>query len=139
MTNQTYQAVDREMAARHSYDRLMEFMIHAPDSKVTRPTTIMTVLPIVGDVKTVVVRTARNKEHGFTIFLEIADASGLTRIAIPNKAAEAVYRQRQSLTDRSTPESRAKATRQRQREKQRKERAARKAAFAARNGHKFIE
>ena len=132
MTNGMYPTIDHERSVRQSYDVLLDMLLHMPDSKTTKPTTKMTVMPLVGDVRTHVIRTNRSKEYGFVIFVEIADAEGLKRIALPDSVAQAIYRQRQSLTDRSTPESRARAAKQRLREKQRKERETRRAAYAAR-------
>ena len=92
-------------------------------------------MPIIGTTQTYVVQTYRNEDGGFTIFLQMVDAEGRARFIIPPRVAQAIYRQRQSLTDKSTPASRAKARRSKERERKRKERTARKQAYAARNGN----
>lgn len=116
--------------ARSAYDRTLEMFLHEPDTKVSKPATQQVVMPFVGDVRTFVVRTGRSKEYGFALFVEITGPDGNTRIVLPDKACQAIYRQRESLVDRSTPASRARkaATAQRKREKAQK--AARKARRA---------
>lgn len=117
------------------FDRILSQMVGLPDTKITKPSTILDIYPMLHEKNvTFVVQTHRGKESGFTIFIQIVDAQGRHRVVIPPKVAAAMYRQRQSLTDRSTPESRRRDAAKRQREKQRKEREARKAAYAARNG-----
>lgn len=116
---------------RQGYDRMLEMFLHLPDTKVVKPTTHMVVMPIVGDVRTFVVRTGRSKEYGFAIFLEIAGPDGLVRIALPDKAAQAIYRQREALVDRSTPASRAKKAATAKRNRERAAKAARRAARQA--------
>ena len=54
-------------------------------------------------------QTYRHREQGDTIFLETISAEGSIRIAIPPKVAEAIARQRDSLTDKSRSKA-AKAT-----------------------------
>jgi hypothetical protein len=113
--------------SRSSYDRMLEMFLQLPDTKTTRPATHMTVMPIVGDVRTFVVRSSRSAEYGFALFLEIAGPDGLTRIALPNKVVEAIYRQHDALVDRSTPASRARKAASTKRRKEREAKAARKA------------
>lgn len=117
------------------FDRMLSTMVGLPDSKTTKPRTILDIYPMIHERNvTFVVQTHRAKDSGFTIFLQIVDAQGSRRVVIPAKVAAAIYAQRQSLTDRSTPESRKRAAVKRQRERQRKERETRRAAYASRNG-----
>lgn len=125
-------AYDRKTdTSRTSYDRMLEMFLQLPDTKTTRPATHMTVMPIVGDVRTFVVRSSKSAEYGFALFLEIAGPDGLTRIALPNKVVEAIYRQHDALVDRSTPASRAKRAAAAKRRKEREAKAAKKAARGA--------
>jgi hypothetical protein len=122
------------------FDRSRSQMAGLPGVKFTMARTILDVYPMLHEKNvTFVIETARKQvpgdnDSGFTIFLQIVDAQGSRRVVIPPKAAAIIYRQRQSLTDRSTPESRKRAAARRQREKQRKEREARRAKYRARNG-----
>ena len=56
-------------------------------------------------------------------------SGGLTRLVLPDKVAQAIYRQRAALTDRSTPESRRRKAAARERARKREEKAARSAAW----------
>ena len=134
MTDEAQQAVfDRLAISTESFDRLRAVVKDLPEHKMTRPSTKVVVLPFLQHTVTYIVETDRGLETGFTVFLQIVDAQGRHRFVLPNEIAQVIYRQRQSLTDRSTPESRKRAAAKRQREKQRKAREARKADYAARN------
>jgi hypothetical protein len=112
------------------FDRVLGTLHGLPDVRATKATTIMQVVPIVNSVTTAVVQTLRSDEDGFLIFLQVSDGSGgLTRLMLPDKVARAIYRQRDALVDRSTPESRARAKAKRDRERSRAEKAARQAAW----------
>ena len=117
------------------FDRILSTIVGLPDTKTTKPATILDVYPLLYEKNvTFVVQTHRNKEAGFTVFLQIVDAEGSRRVVVPPKVAAAIYRQRQALTDRSTPESRKRRAASAERKRQAAERAARKAAYAKRNG-----
>ena len=64
----------------------------------TKPTTVQNVI-FTGQAETFVVRTARD-EVGDHIFIERMDESGVVRLAMPPKVANAISRQRDSLTAR---------------------------------------
>lgn len=126
MTNDAYgRSAD---TTRQAYDRTLEMFLHEPETKVVRPTTIQTVMPFVGDVRSFVVRTGRSKEYGFAVFIEITGPDGLVRVVLPDKAAQAIYRQREALVDRSTPASRARKAATAERAKAKAKKAARRAA-----------
>lgn len=131
MNNDAYSR--QQDTSRQAYDRMLDMFTSAPESKVTKPSTYMTIMPFVGDVRTFVVRTGRSKEYGFAIFVEIAGPDGLVRIALPDKAAQAIYRQRENLTDRSTPASRARKTATAKRKREREAKAAKRAKRSANN------
>jgi hypothetical protein len=133
MTDQEVQPTfDRRLAG--TFDRVLGTLDGLPDVTSTKPSTVQTVLPFIGNVTTYVVRTFRSREAGFTGFIELVDVEGRARIVLPDKVMQALYRQRQSLTDRSTPESRARKAASKAKAKAKAERAKRKAAWAAKNG-----
>ena len=82
----------------------------------TKPSTIKNVQIITGKTETFVVETARHGELGDTIFIECMDEDGVTRLALPPKVAEAIARQRDSLTTRSRSRA-AKAIAQERKER----------------------
>ncbi len=118
--------------AKAKFDRVLGMLDGLPDVKQTRPSTVTTILPILGDSQTYVMRTFRQGSE-YIGFLEMVDADGRERIVIPSKVMAAIYRQRTSLTDNSTPASRARERKRKEREKARREREARKAAWRARH------
>lgn len=121
--------------AQTTFDRILAGYDGLPGFKKTKPSTVIAAIPIVGTVTTYVVQSLRTEDGGFTVFVQIMDAEGRARFVIPDKVAQALYRQRQSLTDRSTPTSRAKRARKAQRERNRREKEARRQAWAEKNHH----
>ncbi len=118
----------QEPQADATFDRYVGALEGLPDVTKTRPTTILTAVPFVGNQVTYVVQSVREKDTGFAILLQVVDAQGRSRFVIPNGVAKAIYRQRQSLTDRSTPVSRTRKRRQREQRRKKAERAARRQA-----------
>ena len=108
------------------FDKVMGSLTGLPDMKLTRPATVLDTTPIVGDTRAYIVQTYKTPDQGFLAFLQIVDGEGRARIILPHKVVEAIVRQRGKLTDRSTPESRARAAAKRARAKAKKEREARK-------------
>lgn len=125
MSNE-YEPTDRQ---RQRFDRVLGTYSGLPGVRQTRPTTVMQTVPIINETTTAVVQTLKTEDNGFLVFLQIVDATGHMRIVIPDKVANAIYRQRAALTDRSTPESRRRKAAARKRAKAREERAARSAAW----------
>lgn len=117
------------------FDRVLGMLHDLPDVKQTRPSTVTAVMPILGDVQTYVVQTYR-QGTAYIGFLQMVDADGRERIVIPSKVMAAIYRQRDSLLDRSTPESRARERKRRERIKRRKDKAARSEKWRARQATK---
>jgi hypothetical protein len=66
----------------------------------TKPSTVKNTQIITGKSETFVVETARHEELGDTIFIECMDESGVTRLALPPRVANAIAAQRDSLTTR---------------------------------------
>ena len=69
----------------------------------TKPSTIKHVQGITGRAETFVVETARHDEiagGGDFVFIECVDETGVTRLCLPPKVANAIASQRDSLTTR---------------------------------------
>jgi hypothetical protein len=84
-----------------TFDRVIGAIDGLPDVHKSRPTTVTTVMPIVGRSQTYVAQTYRDKEGRFTVFLQMVDAEGRARIVVPPKVMAAVYRQRESLVTKA--------------------------------------
>lgn len=120
-------------AQRARFDKLMGTYHDLPDARFTRPTTVMQTIPILNETTTAVVQSLKSEDNGYTIFVQIVDSTGHMRIVLPDKVARAIYRQRDALADRSTPESRRRAKAKRDRERKRAEKAERSAAWRAKH------
>src|SRR5437667_11154395 len=79
------------------FDRILGDLTGLPGHDLSRPATITTALPILGSAQTYVVRTMRTPDNRFIGFVEMIDANGKLRIAIPQKAMAALYRQRDAI------------------------------------------
>lgn len=84
-----------------TFDRLIGALHGLPDVVSTKPTTVVTLLPLIGAAQTYIVQTFRQREQGDTIFLQCVSGEGALRLAIPPKVADAIARQREALTDKS--------------------------------------
>lgn len=89
--NGPYKTVDK-------FDRLMGALTNLPDVTHTKPSTVTTVSPLIGAAQTFIIETYRQREVGDTIFLVYVDGDTSIRIAIPPPVADAIARQRDSLT-----------------------------------------
>ena len=81
-----------------TFDRVIGSLDGLPDVRHTRPTTVTTVHPLIGQSQTFVVQTYRQHEQGDTIFVQYIDSEGGDRLVIPPLVADAIARQRDSLT-----------------------------------------
>lgn len=117
---------------RQRFDRILGTLDGLPGVKQSRPATVMQTVPIVNETSTAVVQTIKD-EDGYMIFLQLVDSTGHMRIVLPSRVADAIYRQRKALADRSTPESRARERARREREKARAERERRRAEWRRRH------
>lgn len=120
--------------AQTTFDRFHGLVDGLPGVTQTKPSAIKSHLPLVGGVTTVTVQTFRGGEFGFAIAVTMVDADGQAyQHILPNKVALAIYRQRQSLADRSTPESRARKRRSKEAKKRRIEKRQRQERRQGRN------
>jgi hypothetical protein len=123
-----------EPIQRERFDMVHGTLTGLPDVRMTKAATMVDSLPIMNLTTTAVVQTYRSlEEDKFTLFLQLIDATGHQRLVIPDKVARVIYRQRDALMDRSTPESRRRAKAKRDRERARAEKEARSAAWRARH------
>jgi hypothetical protein len=82
-----------------AYDRQLATLHDLPDVVKTKPATIRTVPPLgIGGTQVFVIQTYRQRERGDTIFLEVMDTSGSTRLVLPHPVATLIARQRDALT-----------------------------------------
>ena len=91
MNEPQYKTIDK-------FDRMLGALHDLPDVTRTKPSTVVCTIPIIGASQTFIIQTLRQREQGDTIFLQYVDDTGSVRIAIPPAAAEAIARQRDSLT-----------------------------------------
>ena len=80
-----------------NFDRIIGSIDGLPGVTKARPTSVTTVMPIIGNSQTYVVQTYKDEAEGFYVFLQMVDSEGRARIAIPPKVAAAIYRQREAL------------------------------------------
>jgi hypothetical protein len=83
----------------NSYNRLYSALHDV--SLVTKPSTVKIVQPLTGQAQTFVIQTARHRENGDYVFVEMMDADGVVRLALPPKVANAIAAQRDALSKRS--------------------------------------
>jgi hypothetical protein len=84
---------------RIKYDRLYGGMLDG-GAIFTKPSTVKVVQPLTGKAETFIVQTARHEELGDHVFIEAIDESGVVRLALPPKVANALASHRDSLTKR---------------------------------------
>jgi hypothetical protein len=89
---------------RDAFDRIIGQIDGLPDVRKARPSTVTTVLPILGKSQTYVVQTYKTPE-GFFAFVQMVDAEGRARVVLPPKVTAALYRQRDSLVKQQRRES----------------------------------
>jgi len=121
---------DRQYAEA-KFDRVRGGLEGLPGIKITKPSTVIDALPILGTVTTYIMETWRDDEHGFVMFLQLVDADGRERFILSDKVLRAIYRQRDRLVDRSTPQSRERKRRSAEREKRRRAKEIRRQRFNA--------
>jgi hypothetical protein len=94
------------------YDRLRGSLHDV--AMFTKPSTIKNVQNITGKTETFVVETCRYEELGGDyIFIECVDDTGVTRLALPPRVANAIASQRDSITTRRRSQSAKRVARER--------------------------
>lgn len=83
--------------ARDNFDRILAGLDGIPDSTMAGPSTVRTV-NFIGCSQTFIITTYRMREQGDTIFLEGISSEGQLRIVLPPAVADAIARQRDTLT-----------------------------------------
>ncbi len=85
-----------------AFDRALA-VLDMPDTLSTQPSTIVSNNPILGHGGTHIIQTARQREDGFSLFIQVLDIGGgqAIQLVLPDKVCRAIYRQRQSLIDRA--------------------------------------
>ena len=116
------------------FDRVLGSIEGLPDVRKSKPSTTLSVMPLLGNAVTHVVQTYRSPDFGFLVFLQIVDAEGRSRILLPDKVCQAIYRQRAAVLDTSTPASRARKRVTAERARTKKAKAKRQAARRANGG-----
>lgn len=81
------------------FDRAMA-LLDAPDVRSTRAATIVANNALLGHSGTHVVQTAFEPDNGFTMFLQIIDANGVTQIVLPDRVCRTMLRQMRSAAAR---------------------------------------
>jgi hypothetical protein len=89
--NEQYKSLD-------NFDRVIGALAGLPDVAHTKPSTVVSATPLIGETQTFIVQTYRRREEGDTIFLQVIEAGRSLRLVIPAKAADAIARQREALT-----------------------------------------
>jgi hypothetical protein len=89
------------------FDRKLGALVGVPDVLSTKPTTIQTATPMVGDALTFIVQTYRQTSDdpadkgGDWLFIQCVDAGGAVRLCIPPAVAACIARQHKALTGMS--------------------------------------
>jgi len=80
------------------FDRILGDLTGLPDHRISRASTVTTILPILGNAQTYVVRTMRTDRGEHIGFIEMIESERHMRLVVPAKAMNALYRQRESLS-----------------------------------------
>lgn len=89
--------MDDANIVRTEFDRILAGLDGLPDVTHAGPSTLRSV-SFIGTAQTFIVSTYRMREKGDTIFLETISSEGSLRLVIPPAVADAIARQRDSLT-----------------------------------------
>jgi hypothetical protein len=83
------------------YDRTVGSLEGLPDVIKSQPSTVVSIQPLLGLAETFIVQTVRHRERGDYIFVQSISAENAMRIVLPPKVADAIARQRDSITAKS--------------------------------------
>jgi len=78
------------------FDRLMGELEGLPDVVKSKPTTVRSVTPLVGQTETFIVQTVRQRDRGDFVFLEHVSHRGTVRIVLPPNVSDTIARQREA-------------------------------------------
>lgn len=84
-----------------TFDRLLGALDGLPDVVSTKPSTVRSITPLIGNSETWIIQTVRQADQGDVIFLERTGRDGSIRVAIPAKVAAVIARQREALTTKA--------------------------------------
>ena len=84
-----------------AFDRLLGALDGLPDVVSTKPSTVRSITPLIGNSETWIIQTVRQADQGDVIFLERTGRDGSVRLAIPPKVAAVIARQREALTGKA--------------------------------------
>lgn len=93
---QAYRSIDK-------FDRMHGSLTGRADVTRVKPTTITVYTPMIGATQTYIVETMRahDDQGGDTVFLQYVDDMGAVRTYLPPAVADAIVRQRDSLTTKT--------------------------------------
>jgi hypothetical protein len=83
------------------FDRMLGGLKDLPDVLHTKPSTVVTTLPLIGKAQTFIIQTYRQREIRDTVFLQYVDDERSLRLVIPPKIADAIAARRDALTSKS--------------------------------------
>jgi len=86
-----------EDTRRDTFDRIIGTIDGLPGVRKSKASTVVTVLPILGNAQTFVIQTYQDRDEGFTVFVQAISGEASYRIVLPPKVAQAMYRQREAL------------------------------------------
>lgn len=81
---------------RDVYDKAIGLIDGTPGTRKARPSTVVSVEPMLGDSETYVVQTYKT-EDGFYGFIQKINRAGGARFVLPPKAMAALFRQKDAL------------------------------------------
>ena len=99
-----------------TYDRQIGALKGLPDVIEVKPSTVRVTIPLLGLSQTFIVQTIRQRAVGDHVFLETVSRDGAIRIVLPPQVADAIARQRDTLTAKSRSKA-AKALAQERKER----------------------
>lgn len=91
----------KEYKTTDKFDRMLGGLLNLPDVTSTKPSTVVALLPLIGQAQTYILQTLRQRDKGDTIFVQYVDDQGAVRLVIPPAAAETIARQRDALTTKT--------------------------------------
>lgn len=91
---------NKQVRERSAFEVMHDIVRHDPECIIQGPSLVRTPSFSVQPLTTYTIETTRNQD-GWNIFLEIGNEDGHVRVALPNKACEAIYRHREAVIKKS--------------------------------------